>query len=240
VVIIGASIGGLSAAYEARVLLGQKHKVTVISNVNFFHFVPSNPWVAVGWRKRKDISFTLGPVLEKKGIEFVNAAAERIEPEQNRVITSKGEVPYDYLIIATGPKLNFSAVPGLGPSGFTQSVCTVDHAEQAWGAYQSFLKDSGPVVIGAAQGASCFGPAYEMAFILDADLRKKKLRKKVPMYFVTPEPYIGHMGLAGIGRSRRLMEDEFAEHSIKPITNAANKDVQPGKMFLEDGQEIPF
>lgn len=240
IVIIGASIGGLPAAYEARALLGNKHKVTVISNVDFFHFVPSNPWVAVGWRTRKDISFSLGPVLAKRGIEFINAAAERIEPNQNRVITPKGDVPYDYLIIATGPKLNFGAVPGLGPSGFTQSVCTVDHAEQAWGAYQSFLKDPGPVVIGAAQGASCFGPAYEMAFILDADLRRKKLRKKVPMYFVTPEPYIGHMGLAGVGRSRRLMEDECAEHAIKTIPNAAIKEVQPGKMILEDGQEVPF
>ncbi len=79
-----------------------------------------------------------------------------------------------------------------------------------------------------------------MAFILDADLRKKTLRKKVPIYFVTPEPYIGHMGLAGVGKSRRLMEDVFAEHSIKPIHNTAIKEVQPGKMLLEDGQEIPF
>ena len=240
VVIIGASIGGLPAAYECRAMLDKKHKVTVISNVDYFHFVPSNPWVAVGWRNRKDISFPLGPVLQKKGIEFVQAAATRIEPEQNRVVTVKGEVPYDYLIVATGPKLNFPAVTGLGPSGYTQSVCTVDHAEQAWGVYQSFLKDPGPIVVGAAQGASCFGPAYEMAFILDADLRKKKLRRKVPIYFVTPEPYIGHMGLAGVGKSRRLMEDEFADHSIKPIVNATIQEVQPGRLVLEDGQAIPF
>ena len=135
-------------------------------------------------------------------------------------------------MIATGPSVNFGAVPVLGPSGFTQSVCNVDHAEQAYGAYQSFLRDPGPIVVGAAQGASCFGPAYEMAFILDADLRKKKLRKKVPIYFVTPEPYVGHMGLAGVGASRRLMEDEFAEHSIKPISNQALKEVQPGKVSL--------
>ncbi|MDC8450150.1 MAG: FAD-dependent oxidoreductase [Nitrospira sp.] len=240
VVIIGASIGGLPAAYEARALLDKKHTVTVISNVDYFHFVPSNPWVAVGWRKRKDISFAVGPVLEKKGIEFVYEAAQRIEPEQSRVVTAKGDVPYDYLIIATGPKLNFNAVPGLGPSGYTHSICTVDHAEQTWGAYQSFLKDPGPIVVGAAQGASCFGPAYEMAFILDTDLRKKKLRRKVPIYFVTPEPYIGHMGLAGVGKSRRLMEDEFADHSIKPIVNASIKEVQPGKLLTDDGQEIPF
>jgi sulfide:quinone oxidoreductase len=240
VAIIGASIGGLPAAYEARSLLDKKHKVTVISNLDYFQFVPSNPWVSVGWRSRKDITFPLAPILKKKGIEFVHAAAERIEPEQNRVITAKGDVGYDYLIIATGPKLNFAAVPGLGPSGYTQSVCTVDHAEQAWGVYQSFLRDPGPIVIGAAQGASCFGPAYEMAFILDADLRKKRLRRKVPIYFVTPEPYIGHMGLAGVGKSRRLMEDEFAEHSIKPLVNATIKELQPGKLRLDDGQEVPF
>jgi sulfide:quinone oxidoreductase len=240
VVIIGASIGGLPAAYESRTLLDRKHKVTVISNVDYFQFVPSNPWVAVGWRTRKDITFPLGPVLKKKNIEFIHAAADRIEPERNRVMTTKGEVPYDYLIIATGPKLNFPAVPGLGPSGYTQSVCTVDHADQAWGMYQSFLKDPGPIVVGAAQGASCFGPAYEMAFILDADLRQKRLRRKVTIYFVTPEPYIGHMGLAGVGKSRRLMEDEFAEHSIKAMTNASIKEVQPGKLLLDDGQEVPF
>jgi sulfide:quinone oxidoreductase len=89
VTIIGASIGGLPAAYEARALLDKQHKVTVISNVDSFHFVPSNPWVAVGWRTRKDISFAVGPVLEKKGIEFIHAAADRIEPEQNRVVTSR-------------------------------------------------------------------------------------------------------------------------------------------------------
>src|SRR5574341_2343977 len=240
VVIIGASIGGLPAAYECRKALGKGHQVTVVSNVDYFHFVPSNPWVAVGWRTRKDISFPLAPVLKKKAIEFVHAAAERIDPGRNVVDTARGELPYDYLIIATGPKLNFGAVPGLGPSAYTQSICTVDHAEQAWGVYQSFLKDPGPIVVGAAQGASCFGPAYEMAFILDTDLRKKRIRRKVPITFVTPEPYIGHMGLAGVGKSRRLMEDEFADHSITPVTGVAIREEQPARVTLETGQEIPF
>ncbi|MBI3350980.1 MAG: FAD-dependent oxidoreductase [Nitrospirae bacterium] len=240
VVIIGASIGGLPAAYECRKMLGQRHSVTVISNVDYFHFVPSNPWVAVGWRTRKEISFPLAPVLRKKGIEFIQLPAEGIDPKQNQVMTSKGPVTYDYLIIATGPKLNFGAIPGLGPGGYTQSICTVAHAEQAWGAYQEFLKDPGPIVVGAAQGASCFGPAYEMAFIFAADLKKKRLRRKVPITFVTPEPYVSHMGLAGVGKSKRLMEDEFADHDIKFVTNASIKEVKPGNLTLESGQEIPF
>ncbi len=240
IVIIGASIGGLPAAFECQKLLGKKHSITVISNVDFFHFVPSNPWVSVGWRTREEISFPLAPVLHKKGIEFWNSAAEEIDPKQNQVKTAKGVVPYDYLIIATGPKLNFAAIPGLGPEGFTQSICTVAHAEKAWEAYQGFLKDPGPILVGAGQGASCFGPAYEMAFILATDLKKRRIRTKVPMTFITPEPYIGHMGLAGVGKSRRLMEDEFADYDIKSITSASIKEVKPGNMVLESGQEVPF
>ncbi len=240
IVILGASIGGLPAAYECRKAFGKEHTVTVISNVDFFHFVPSNPWVAVGWRTRQDISFPLAPILQKKGIEFVCSAAEAIDPKQCQVMTTRGPIPYDYLIIATGPKLNFAAVAGMGPAGHTQSVCTIDHAEQAWGAYQAFLKDPGPIVVGAAQGASCFGPAYEMAFILSADLRKKKLRRKVPMTFITSEPYVGHLGLGGVGKSRRLMEDEFADQDIRYITNSSIKEVKPGAVVLESGEEIPF
>jgi len=56
IAITGASIGSLPPAYEARALLDKHTTVTVISNVESFHFVPSNPWVAVGWRKRTDVA----------------------------------------------------------------------------------------------------------------------------------------------------------------------------------------
>ena len=90
--------------------------------------------------------------------------------------------------------------------------------------------------------ASCFGPAYEFAFIIDADLRKRKLRKKVPMTFVTSEPYIGHLGLGGVGDSKGMLESELRDHDIKWITNAKVTSVEAGKMFVEQyndqGQKI--
>jgi sulfide:quinone oxidoreductase len=81
--------------------------------------------------------------------------------------------------------------------------------------------------------ASCFGPAYEYAFILDADLRKRKLRDKVPMTFVTSEPYIGHLGLGGVGDSKGMLESEMRSHHIKWVTNAKVVKVEPGKMHVE-------
>lgn len=245
IVIIGASTGGLPAAYEMKAAAGPGHEVVVVSDTETFHFVPSNPWVAVGWRKRKDISFPLKPCLERKGIGFVPEAAYRIDADKNEVITKSGApLPYDYLIIATGPKLAFDEVEGLGPGNNTVSVCTIDHAEAAYAQYLKFLEDPGPVVIGAAQGASCFGPAYEFAFILDSDLRKRRLRRKVPMTFITPEPYIGHMGLSGVGDSKGLLEHELRERHVNWHTNARIKKVEKGKMLIdvsgEGEKDIPF
>ena len=245
IIIIGASTGGLPAAYEMKKMLGSGHEVIVISDTEIFHFVPSNPWVAVGWRARKDTAFSLKPYLEKKGIGLIAEAAQKIDPQQKQVTTIKGTViSYDYLVIATGPKLVFDEVEGLGPERNTVSVCTIDHAEKAYETYQKFIKEPGPIVVGAVQGASCFGPAYEVAFILDTDLRRRKIRKKVPITFVTSEPYIGHLGLSGVGDSKGMLEHEFRERHINWHTNAKVKRIAPGKMVVdivnEGEKDIPF
>ena len=237
VAIIGANIGGLPAAYEIQEILQKEtpgeHKVTVLSNTPDFSFVPSNPWIGVGWRKRADTGFSLEGPLQNKGINFIHSAVTEIKADDNQLKLENGEtVDYDYLVIATGPALAFHEVEGLGPEGHTQSICTVAHAEKAWEAWQEFTKNPGPIVVGAVQGASCFGPAYEYAMIMDTDLRKRKLRDRVPITYVTSEPYVGHLGLGGVGNSKGLLESEFRQRHINWITNAKVDRVEKGKMFV--------
>jgi sulfide:quinone oxidoreductase len=246
IVIIGAGIGGLPMAYEMRAMARPGDEVTVIGNGPKFHFVPSNPWVAVNWRKPEDIELDVGPLLKKRKIGFSPAGAKRVHPAESRVELGDGtSMPYDYLVIATGPKLGFDEIPGLGPKtfgGHTQSICHVDHAADAQKAWEEFVKNPGPVVVGAAQGASCFGPAYEFAMILDTDLRRRKIRDKVPMTFVTSEPYIGHLGLGGVGDSKGLLESAMRERHIKWICNAKTTKVEPGKIFVteHDSSGVPI
>ena len=234
IIVVGAGLGGMSAAYELRETLGKSHKITVIGDGDNFSFTPSNPWVAVGWRKPKDVCLPAAQYLAKKDIRFVASPATEIQAEQKTVQTKDGQsFSYDFLVICTGPKLAFEEIKGLGPeTGFTQSVCTTPHATKAWEAYESFLKNPGPIVVGAVQMASCFGPAYEFAMIIEADLRKRKLRDRVPMTFVTSEPYIGHMGLGGVGDSKGLMESEFNQRHIKWVTNARVDEVKANTMTV--------
>ncbi|NMF87553.1 NAD(P)/FAD-dependent oxidoreductase [Aromatoleum petrolei] len=250
IVIIGAGIGGMPMAYEMKQLARPGDEVTVIANTATFHFVPSNPWVAVNWRKRGEIELEIAPLLAARKIRFIQQAAARVHPGRNQVELADGSfVDYDYLVIATGPRLAFEEIPGLGPDGHTQSICHVDHATTAAGVWSDFIADPGPIVVGAVQGASCFGPAYEFAFIMETDLRKRKLRDRVPMTFVTSEPYIGHLGLGGVGDSKGMLESMFRERHIKWICNAKVTRVEDGKMFVtehdDEGKpkkehELPF
>ena len=186
IVIMGAGIGGMAMAYEMRAKAGKADVVTVVSNTPKFHFVPSNPWVAVNWRKRDEVELEIEPLLTKRKIEFIGTGVKRVRPDENVLELDDGRrLDYDFLIIATGPKLAFDEIEGLGPHGHTQSVCHIDHAMHAQGEWAHFVEDPGPIVVGAVQGASCFGPAYEFAMTMETDLRRRKIRDRVPMTFVT-------------------------------------------------------
>jgi sulfide:quinone oxidoreductase len=229
IVVVGAGTGGVPAAYELRHALGPGHRVTLVNASPRFQFVPSNPWVAVGWRTADETSLELDPYLSKRGIWFVAKPVTRIAAADGTTLR------YDFLVLATGPKLAFDEIPGFDrASGHSHSICTLEHAQETYGHYRQFLDNPGPIVVGAVQGASCFGPAYEFAMILDADLRKRKLRHRVPMTFVTSEPYIGHMGLAGVGDSKGLMESEFRQRHIQWITNATVDKLEAGTVFVTE------
>lgn len=242
IVIIGGSFGGLTAAFQLKRSLGRKHEIKVIADSDRFVFQPSLPWLAFGWRKAEDIALDLNKLLPRRGISFLHDTVLHIEANQQAVVTTKDRIFYDYLVIATGPHLDFEAVPGLGPEkGYAESIFTLEHSQRTYRAWQRFLAGGGgPVIVGSAQGVSCFGPAYEYILEMDHVLRKLGKRSKTYLYFVTSEPYLGHFGIGGVGKSRRLMEDEFAERDIKVICNAVIEEVTPGFIKLKDGPQLPY
>ena len=228
IVVLGAGIGGVPMAFELREKLGRKVEIDVVSESEWFQFVPSNPWVAVSWRKPEDVKVHLPPVFARLGIGLHACGAKQVRPEKSEVLLNDGRaLPYDYLVIATGPKLAFDEIEGFGPQANTRSICHTDDAAAAATSWEAFCKDPGPMVVGAVQGASCFGPAYEYALTAATDLRRRKIRNRVPMTFITSEPYIGHLGLGGVGDTKSLLESILRDRDIKWITNAKIDRVAP-------------
>ena len=94
VIVLGAGLGGMPMAYEMKELLRPQDKLTVVSKGDNFQFTPSNPWVAVNWRKRDDIEIPIAPLLAKKGIAFVADGAKRLHAERNELeLTTGGRSP---------------------------------------------------------------------------------------------------------------------------------------------------
>ncbi|MCI2399352.1 FAD/NAD(P)-binding oxidoreductase [Aliiroseovarius subalbicans] len=250
VVVLGAGLGGSIQAYELKETLTKSDKITVISNKPYFQFTPSNPWAGVNWRKQDDITIDLAPVMKRRGIDFICDGATKLVPEENKIELESGKVvEYDYLVIATGPDLAFDEIEGFGPDANTHSVCHVEHAAESGAKWDAFCANPGPIVIGAVQGASCFGPAYEYLLTIETDLRRRKIRDKVPMTFVTSEPYIGHLGLGGVGDTKGMLESILRDRDIKWVTNAKVDKFEPEMLHCtemnEDGSvktthEIPF
>ena len=235
IVVLGAGLGGATASFEIKAAVKDRADVMVVSDSDAYSFVPSNPWVAVRWREPEAIQVRLPPVFAKKKIGFTPVGAKRLHAAEKRLELNDGTfINYDYLVIATGPDLAFDEIEGLGPRGHTVSVCQTSHAAAAADAFDAFVERPGPIVVGAVQGASCYGPAYEFALILDTELRKRKIRDRVPMTFVTAEPYIGHLGLDGVGDTKGLLESELRDRHIKWITNARVTKVDAGLMHIEE------
>lgn len=241
VVVVGSSFAGLTGALELRRRLGADASITVIDRRDHFTFIPSLIWVPFGRRDPEDITFPLAPLYLSEGIVFMCAEVIEFDVYGERVLLSDGRaVPYDRLLIATGPELAFDAVEGLGPDapGGNQSVCNLEHAMRAREAWGRFLDDPGPVVVGTAQGGSCFAASYEFLLNTRYELDSAGLQE-IPVTYITSEPFLGHFGLNGVGDSARVIEELFGELKIEGIPNSSIHEARAGEIELEGGRVLP-
>jgi NADH dehydrogenase FAD-containing subunit len=240
VLVLGGNFAGLTAALAVRHELHGDVDVTVVAASDRFLFTPSLIWLPFGKRTVGDITFPLAPTFEEHGVDFVHAEATAIDLVAKSVTTTHGTHPYDYLVIATGYRNNFDVIPGLGPGGNAHTITTIDDATRAGEGWRRLLDEPGDVVVGATQGAGCFGAAYEYLFNLSYHLRKAGLKKRVKLTYVTAEPFIGHFGIGGLPHGEALLGMFLRKERIEAITNVAMDHVDDGRLALADGRSIDF
>lgn len=240
ILVLGGNFGGVTSALEAKRRLGKRARVKVVSRDARFVYIPSLIWVPFGRRKLSDITFSVEATLKSRGIEFELDEAVSIDPEGRRVKLASGKVEdYDFLVVATGAKLDWEAVSGLGPKQNSVSIFTPPDAEQAYRDFQKFALNPGPVVIGAVPGASCMGAGYEYLFNFDRHARKAGIRDKISITWVTPEPMLGHFGIGGIAGGELMLKAFLKLQGIDYRANAAITEVGADSVTLASGERLP-
>jgi sulfide:quinone oxidoreductase len=238
VVVAGGSFAGLGAAYTLRERLGREDRVTVIEPSCRFVFAPSLVWAVLG-RSLYHGAFALYPALEAKGIEYHRAFVREVRVDENTVRVDDGEIHYDRLIIATGGRPNATAIPGLaGEFRAAHWIVGEESAAEAGDTLRRLFDDPGPVVIGAAPGATYFSGVYELALALDTVLRKQRIRDRVPLTFVTGQPYLGDLGFDQ-DAARVKLETLFAVKNIAYRTSMPIKRVTSHEVSLGSGETLP-
>ncbi|MEU4689927.1 FAD-dependent oxidoreductase [Actinoplanes sp. NPDC023714] len=239
ILVLGANFGGLTGAIAVKRELRELADVTVLGDRDHFLFSPSLIWLPFGKRDRAGITFPVGPTLEAAGVEFRRDAATLIDPRAHTVRTASGRVhPYDHLLIATGARESLDAVDGLAENSHT--ITSLDGAIRTGEAWRRFREDPGEVVIGATQGASCFGAAYEFLFNTAYQLRRAGLKKQTRITYVTAEPFLGHFGIGGLPHGEQLLGMFLKKENIAARTNTAIAAVDDGAVVTTDGSKIPF
>ncbi len=267
IVVLGAGVSGHTAAAFARHWLGREHEVVVISPRPTYNWIPSNIWVGVGLMKPAQVVFPLAPVYERAGIGFRQGSATTIHPEGDiddarPYVTYRpaaGDADdsrrehYDYLVNATGPKLNFGATPGLGPDGHSLSVCTETHAADAARALAVAVErmrkgERQRFLIGTGHGScTCQGAAFEYIVNLEFELRSRGVRDKADITWISNEYEMGDFGMGGmhvrragyITPSKIFTESLFAERGLRWLTRTHVRQVEPGRAHYVtlDGDE---
>lgn len=240
IVVLGGNFGGYTSALELRRRLGDRARIIVISRNRDFVYIPGLIWVPFGRRRVKDISFDLQDALGRRGIEFHHDSAEHIDPASHTVTTGRGlTVHYDYLVVATGVRLAWETVPGMGPQANSWNIATPPDAEATYHAFLDFLKRPGPVVIGAVPGTSCMGAAYEYLFNFAHQLKRHHARHGVKITWVTPEPFLGHFGIGGMPGGETMLRGFMTLLGIDVRVESAVTEVRPDGVLLDTGEFLP-
>jgi sulfide:quinone oxidoreductase len=240
VLVLGGNFGGLTAALTVKHDLHGDVDVTVVSAADHFLFNPSLIWVPFGKRRPQDIMFPLAPTFAEHGVDFVHGEATELDLAGRRVITTGGTYDYDYLVIATGYRNNFQVVPGLGPGGHAHTITTLEDAVHAGEGWRRLVREPGDVVVGATQGAGCFGAAYEFLFNTSYQLRKAGLKSKVKLTYISSEPVLGHFGIGGLPHGESLLGMFLKKEGIEPVVGVAMDHVDDGRVVLADGRTVDF
>ena len=244
IVILGAGFAGLRALYRLE-KEGKHMQITLIDQRQRSLEKPSLPELAFTGKAVDKVLIDIEKIVSHRNIRYLNNAVEEISPGESRVLLDNGmEIPYDYLLIATGAVKDYQAIRGFSEYGY--SLCDEHQAARLWKKLRSF--EGGNVLIGAAEShfgtrvkaprlkAPCEGPIGEAMFMLEYELRQRGHRDKSPVRVFTP----GSVFFEDVGdRVRNKVGGIMKERGIELYLNKVLREIREKEVFFADGSSLP-
>jgi sulfide:quinone oxidoreductase len=240
VVILGGGFAGLRALYRLR-SLHERVELILVDPRTTSLARPSLPEVAFAGKSVEHSRFPLAGPVARSGATFINLGVDRVEGAERRIVFDNGDVlNYDFLLIALGAQKDYDAIEGFRSFGY--SLCDDTEAPRLAEAIDKFK--GGPVVVGSAKSvwgtrvetpqlaAPCEGPVAEIMFMLDHDLRRRRLRERSSIEVFSP----GHIFFEDVGaKVHESVGSLMGEQGIHVTTDKVLSRVGDGEVVFEDG-----
>jgi sulfide:quinone oxidoreductase len=235
ILILGGGVGGIVTANALQGLLGSEHTITVVDRQVQYVYAPSLIWVMVGLRRPEQITRDLR-YLVRTEVKVVEAAAQEIDLDGQKVKTNSGDLPYDYLVVALGANLAPDALPGFAETAHTPY--DLDGATGLWSALQKF--EGGRVAVAiSSMPYKCPAAPYETAMLLEDNLRRRGIRDRCQVEIFTPETL--PMGVAGpaMGKAVVSMLDSKGIR-FNPQLTLTHVDAEAKELVFSGREPAPF
>lgn len=235
VMVLGGGIGGVVAASTLRRLLPSDARVIVVEREPQHVFWPSLLWLMTGSRRPSDVQRDLSPLV-RRGIEVVHGTLTEFDPGTQTAVVDGKTWRADATVVSLGADLVTDRIPGLTEGG--HNFFRLNGAESFYAALRD-LREGHVVILIARTPFKCPAAPYEAAFLVDAYLRKRRVRSAVQVSVYAAEPM--PMGVAGPEVSRALI-DFLAQRDIAYVANetVVSVDAQGKRLTFASGLEVPY
>jgi sulfide:quinone oxidoreductase len=190
VVVLGAGVGGLTAAVELRTCLPDTDRIVLVDRSFSGSLGLSSLWVLRGWRTLDQVRVRPTEAA-LPGVSMVTAEVERIDTDTRTVhCDPDGPIGYDALVVALGAELDPASVPGLDEALLSEQAGQFYTPEAAAQLHRRVeTRESGRLgVLVAAVPFKCPAAPYEGAFLIADLLGERFTGGAVSVDVYTPEP----------------------------------------------------
>ncbi len=233
--ILGGGFGGIVTANTLRELLPPEHKIIVVDKKTTFNIGATKTWIMLGERAPEQVMRNLS-ALSSRGIDFVQAEVQKIDPVKREVVTSKKTWRGDFLVLALGADMNLGKVPGLEAAA--QTFYTLEGALRLREMLPKF-QDGEIVMLIPATPFKCPPGPYEAAMLLHEYFTKRGYRDKIKLSIHTVEP--APMATAG-PQMGLFINDEMKKRDIALHIQKRCRNVEASSRLItfEDGTTAHF